>query len=280
MTPSDPGSELGPEPRTAEIDGRAISYRAAGDGPVTLLLHGIGSGSASFQGQLDGLSGKLRLIAWDAPGYGGSDPLEAETPSAADYADAARALLDALGLKDTEKIHLVGHSLGTVIASAFAARYPEKLLTVTLASATAGYAKADHAARVDRLNARIATIRELGPAGMAASRGREVLSPDAPPQALEKVRAVMSALHVEGYCQAARMLHSSDIYDDIATIAVPALVMCGSADTVTPEALNRRIAAAIPGAVYRSLAGLGHACYVENPALFNDALGGFLENRG
>jgi len=164
-----------------------------------------------------------------------------------------------------------------VIAAAFAARNPERLHSVTLASATTGYGKADHAARVDRLNARIAAIRDLGPAGMAETRSREVLSPDAPAEARDKVAAVMSALHVEGYCQAARMLHSTDIFDDIATIAVPALVMCGSVDTVTPEALNRRIAAAIPGAVYRSLAGLGHACYVENPALFNEVLGGFLE---
>jgi pimeloyl-ACP methyl ester carboxylesterase len=263
-----------PERKTADCNGRTISYREAGQGPATLFLHGIGSGSESYEGQFDGLSGKLRLIAWDAPGYGASDPLAAETPTSRDYAAAAAALLDAL---DVEKIHLVGHSLGTVIGSSFAARHPERLLTVTLASATAGYAKADHAARVDRLNARIGAILDLGPAGMAEARGREVLSPDAPDAALSKVRAVMAGLRVDGYCQAARMLHSSDIFDDIATIAVPAMVMCGSADTVTPEALNQRIAAAIPGAVYRSLPGLGHACYVENPALFNDALGEFLE---
>ncbi len=148
---------------------------------------------------------------------------------------------------------------------------------MTLASATAGYAKADHAARVDRLNARMDAIRDLGPAGMAEARGREVLSPDASDDALAKVRAVMSQLHVDGYCQAARMLHSSDLYDDIATINVPAMVMCGSADTVTPEALNQKIAAGIPGAVYRSLPGLGHACYVENAALFNQALADFIE---
>jgi pimeloyl-ACP methyl ester carboxylesterase len=266
-----------PELKTADCKGRTISYREAGQGPVALFLHGIGSGSASFEGQFDGLSGKLRIIAWDAPGYGASEPLPGETPASSDYADAAAALLDAL---DVEKIHLVGHSLGTVIGSAFAARHPERLLSVTLASATAGYGKADHAARVDRLNARMDAIRDLGPAGMAESRGREVLSPDASEAALAKVRAVMSGLDTDGYCQAARMLHSSDIYDDIATITVPAMVMCGSADTVTPEDLNQRIAAAIPGAIYRSLPGLGHACYVENPALFNDVLGNFLAASG
>ena len=53
---------------------------------------------------------------------------------------------------------------------------------------------------------------------------------------------------------------------------MPSLVLCGSADTVTPEAGCRRVAAAIPGAVYGSLPGLGHASYVEDPARFNAAL--------
>lgn len=269
-----------PDLKTIDCNGRKVSYREAGKGQgmrqkkVALLLHGIGSGSASFEGQLDGLSKSLRVIAWDAPGYGASDPLPDETPTSGDYADVAAALLDALGIG---KIHLVGHSLGSVIASSFAARYPERLLSVTLASATAGYAKGDHAARVDRLNARMNAIRDLGPAGMAEARGRQVLSDNASDEALAKVRGVMSALHVDGYCQAARMLHSSDIYDDIVTINVPAMVMCGAADMVTPEDLNQRIAAAIPGALYHSLPGLGHACYVENPGLFNEVLGGFLE---
>ncbi len=231
-----------PDLKIIDCKGRTMSYREAGQGPVALFLHGIGSGSGSYEGQFDGLADSLRMIAWDAPGYGKSDPLADETPTSADYADAAAGLLDTLGV---DKIHLVGHSLGTVIGASFAARYPERLLTVTLASATAGYARADHAARVDRLNARMDAIRDLGPAGMAEARGREVLSPDASDDALAKVRAVMSQLHVDGYCQAARMLHSSDLYDDIATINVPAMVMCGSADTVTPEALNQLIRIAL-----------------------------------
>lgn len=262
-----------PEARTVRAAGRDISYREAGTGPPVLLLHGIGSGSASWEGQLDGLAGTFRMIAWDAPGYGGSDPLPAETPTAADYARAASGLLNALRIG---AVHLVGHSLGTVIAAAFVALYPDRLLTVTLADATEGYANASEDLRIGRRDARIRAIRELGPAGMAERRVHEVLSPDAPAAAFDKVKSVMSALRPDGFCQAARMLHSTDIYADIATISVPAMVMCGSADTVTPEALNRRIAAAIPGASYRTLEGLGHASYVEDPALFNAALGDFI----
>ena len=250
-----------------------MAYREAGAGAALLLLHGIGSGSASFTAQLDGLAGGLRVIAWDAPGYGGSDPLPAETPPLADYAAAVAGLLDAL---DIERAHLLGHSLGALICAAFAAQHSDRLLTVTLADPTAGYATAADELRVDRLNARIEAIERLGPAGMAEQRVHQVLSPNASAAAFEHVRAVMSRLRPEGYAQAARMLHSSDIFADAARIATPTLVMCGSADTVTPEEGCRRIAAAIPGAHYHTLDGLGHASYAEGPDLFNAALSDFI----
>ena len=124
---------------------------------------------------------------------------------------------------------------------------------------------------------RIRAIDELGPAGMAERRAPEVLSPDAPAAAFAKVREVMAGLRADGYKQAARMLHSTDIYSDARAVTVPALVMCGSADSVTPEALARTIAAAIPGAEYVTLDRLGHASYVENPEAFNTPLRAFLE---
>ena len=263
-----------PELRSIQAGGRTLAWREAGDGAAVVLLHGLGSGSASWQGQLDGLGANYRVIAWDAPGYGGSDALEGETPSVADYAQAVADLLDAL---DLERVHLVGHSLGTPIAAAFAARHAARLRSLTLASPTAGYAEAGDEARVGRLKARTRAIDELGPAGMAERRAPEVLSPDAPDFAFAKVREVMSALRPEGYKQAARMLHSTDIYDDARAVTVPALVMCGSADSVTPEDLARTIAGAIPGAEYVTLDGLGHASYVENPEVFNTPLRAFLE---
>ena len=104
-----------------------------------------------------------------------------------------------------------------------------------------------------------------------------MLSPGAPDTVYEKVFAVQSRLRPEGYVQAARMLHGSDIFADAAAIRAPALVMYGSEDTVTPESIGRAIAAAIPGARYVTLPGLGHASYVEGPGAFNAALTEFLD---
>jgi len=62
-----------------------ITYRESGrkDAPALVLLHGIGSTSAGWRLQYGPLGGHFRVIAWDAPGYGGSKPLAGEAPSAA-----------------------------------------------------------------------------------------------------------------------------------------------------------------------------------------------------
>ena len=263
-----------PPLETVRANGRAIAYRAAGDGPPLVLLHGIGSGSASWEAQLDALAARFRIVAWDAPGYGGSDPLPGDAPPCSAYGDAVGGLLDGLGLA---RVHLLGHSLGGLIAACFAARHPGRLMSVALSDAAAGYLNASEEIRVGRLEARILAMTTLGPAEVARRRAREVLSPGAPDGIYEKVYAVQSRVRPEGYAQAARMLHGSDIFADAAAIRAPALVMYGSEDSVTPEAIGRDIAAAIQGARYVTLEGLGHASYVEGPGAFNAALTGFLD---
>ncbi len=63
--------------RTVSVGGRTLAYREAGSGAPLVLLHGIGNQSGSWVQQLESLADRFRVIAWDAPGYGGSDPLAA-----------------------------------------------------------------------------------------------------------------------------------------------------------------------------------------------------------
>ena len=109
-------------PATAQTACGGVSYRQAGAGSADILLvHGIGSQSASWVRQLSGLERAFRVTAWDAPGYGESDPIEAESPSARDYAATLDAFVTALGI-DCPMI--VASSLGALIATNFAAIHP------------------------------------------------------------------------------------------------------------------------------------------------------------
>jgi pimeloyl-ACP methyl ester carboxylesterase len=265
-----------PPLQTVTVDGLRLAWREAGQGVPLVLLHGIGSASDSWEFQIDHFAADYRVVAWDAPGYGGSGDFDSETPSAADFGDALDRLLGALGI---ERCHLVGHSLGALIAAAYASRHPDWILSLTLASAAAGHGRLDAKMRATKLRERLDDLDAYGPAGMAERRAPRLVGPDASPDALARVQAVMAKVRPEGYSRAARMLSEGDIFSDLAMIDRPSFVMCGTRDRVTPEDSNRAIAKALPRGQFAPLPGLGHASYVEAPEMFNQVLGRFLAER-
>lgn len=245
---------------------QVLSFREAGDGVPVVLLHGIGSGSGSWLYQLEQLRSEFRVIAWDAPGYGQSTPLPGEHPRACDYAEALGRLVDAKGLS---QFHLVGHSLGALIAAAFCRVAPDRVRSLSLIDPAIGYGALDPAVRRDKLAERLRLIRELGPEGLAEARAKELVSEAASSEALELVKWNMSRLSVRGYSQAASMLASGNLLEEARRLDVPVLVLCGSRDRITPETVARQVAQAYGTARYVSLPALGHASYVEGPEIVN-----------
>ena len=272
------GYETGsPPPQRVTAGGRTFMFRESGydNKHVLMLLHGVGSGAASWGPQYVSLPSRgVRVIGWDAPGYGGSDRIGIPNPTPADYAGALRDFVDAIGLT---RFFLVGHSMGALIAAAFChltgTTRVDKLI---LASPTGGYANASAEARQRAIDGRIADMAALGPAGVAEKRASVLLSPQAPKRAVTLAKAVMRELRPDGYADAVGMLGRGDTFAEAPAIAVPTLVLCGTSDQVTPEEGCRRIAAAIKGARYESIIGPGHGLYVEAPGPFDDAVLRFL----
>lgn len=263
------------QPPARRVAGRSgvvgpLAWREAGrvDAEPIVLLHGIGSGSGSWQAQLASLAQRYRVLAWDAPGYGQSAPLATSTPMATDYAAALADSLDALGV---EGMTLVGHSLGALIGAAFAATRPQRVRALVLASPARGYGASDAATRERVWTQRTGRLAELGIAGMAASRSAALCSPSASAAVVERVRETMARITVGGYRQAVHLLVHDDIEPWLATATRPCAVLCGELDAVTTPEACRALAArfAIP---FVGLPGLAHACYVEGPGQFDAAL--------
>jgi pimeloyl-ACP methyl ester carboxylesterase len=243
-----------------------------------LLLHGIGGAAESFseqQGKLDGYS----TVAWDAPGYGASD--DPADPDSADpvgavhraewYAREAVNLLHGLG---HERAHVVGVSWGGVIATRMALRYPETLLSLTLADSSRGSGRTPEG-RAGMLG-RVEDLAELGSHAFAQLRGPNLLTLDAPQILVDRVVSIMERIRPIGYRAAARMMAATDHSADLARITVPALVLVGEHDRVTGVAESRTLADGIPGARFAIVPGGGHAVNQENPAAFNAELIRFL----
>jgi pimeloyl-ACP methyl ester carboxylesterase len=246
---------------------RDISYREAGKGQALVLLHGIGSSSASWLFQLEALK-NFRLLAWDAPGYGESVALGNEMPQPSDYAAALRAFIDSLLLKD---VVLVANSLGALMAGAYARLMPERVRAMLLVSPASGY----HGDRTV-LEQRLQQLDELGPEGMAEKTSATVLGPNAGAEALELVRWNRRRIRPAGYRQAAHCLANGHLADDARHFPKKVLVVCGSEDRVTPEAGCKAVARAYPKGEYRSLPGLGHVAHIEDPLQINKAIADFV----
>lgn len=264
---------MSPEPaaRLATSKAGGISYLAAGSGAAVVLLHGICSGARSWQHQLSSLADRFRIIAWDAPGYGGSASLAKPAPEAGDYARSLAAFLKALAI---DRCHLVGHSLGALIAARFAAEYPDRILSLTLASIASGHARLPEAERARLRQDRLDELAGLGVRGMAEKRGPRLLSCEATDAMRDAVIETMAAIRPDGFSQAVMMLSGGDIRADVARLppAMPMQIVFGDQDQITTPEANRLVASERPQAPVHVIAGAGHAVYIEKPDAFNSIL--------
>lgn len=266
------------ETHEVTLNSGVLTWLEAGRGEALVLLHGIGSSARSFAGQLAELSDGFRVIAWNAPGYSGSTRLVDPAPGVEAYAEKLEQFLDALKIT---RCHLVGHSLGALMAARYACDHPERVATLTLASCALGHARLAADERERLLRTRLEDVETSGPAGMAALRAPRLLGPGASVEHIEAVRQNMAAIDPAGYAQTARMLSQSDLLADIARLAlsIPLQVIYGMADIITPPAANLRAAQARANTRVSTIAGAGHALYVQSPEEFNAALRAFIGSR-
>jgi pimeloyl-ACP methyl ester carboxylesterase len=216
------------------------------------------------------LGDTCRLIAWNAPGYLGSQLLETPRPDVTEYARAVIGLLDAL---DIERCCVVGSSLGGLIAASVAQIAPERVSGLVFSAPATGYGSLPAQER-DRLTKdRIDTMRRLGPEGLARERSPFLLGPNASADVLERTAALLAALEPDPYIQASYMLGYSDVLPGLPDIDVSAVVLCGTEDRITPlEGSPTAMHQGIPGAELRVLDGIGHMVKIEAPDAVTDAI--------
>ena len=221
----------------------ALERPGQADVPI-MCLHGFGSHAQSYGVMMEALRPGLRALAWDMPGYGGSDALRMASPSAPDYAAALLNFLDACGL---EQVVLVGHSLGTLIAASMARRYPERVKALLLLSPTAGYGAALGEAIPDVVAGRLNAFASEGAAAYAKARAANlVYDPLHHADVVASVARGMAALRRDGFQQAGDMLARARIFDDLAKVQCPVLVAVGAQDKVTPPEKVAIIAESAP----------------------------------
>lgn len=235
-----------------EVGGRCIAYRRAGAGPPLVLLHGGACDGRVWARQLRDLSSEFSVVAWDAPGCGGSsDPPEAFR--LADYADCLAGFIGALGLR---RPHVLGHSFGGGLALELFGRHPQLPRTLVLAGAYAGWAGSLPPGEVQRRLRAALALAEQGPGPTGAVPG----------------------LHPIGTRVMAAAFAAADLRPVLPLIDVPTLLLHGEADERAPREVAAALHAGIPGSELIVLPGAGHESHQEAPELFNTAVRRFLSS--
>ena len=244
-----------------------------GHGPAVVFLHGIGGDGTSWLPELDAMSGRCRAVAWDMPGYGDSPAL----PEMA-FPALAGALRDLLGGLGVERAHLVGHSIGGMVALEFAARFPERVASLVLYATSPAFGKPDGDWQRDFLKARLAPLDAGQRMAKLAPSIVESLIGDSPDEdGIARATAAMGRVPEAAYRAAMRCLVTFDRRDALAELAVPTLVLAGEHDDNAPAAMMERMAGKIPGAHFQVIPGAGHLAHFEQPAPFRAALDAFFE---
>jgi pimeloyl-ACP methyl ester carboxylesterase len=221
----------------------------------------------SWRHQLADLATDHHVVAWDAPGYGQSiDPEEGWTIG--DYAEALAGFVAELELGD---VHLVGHSMGGVIALAFCREHQDVVSSLVLADTYCGGASrpGSDSARVFR---RIEDFKTHSREQFARLRVPNLLGPDASGTLFEEAVRIMTEVRSPAYEIANLALLGADVSDVLPELRVPTSVVCGEHDAVTPIAESRRLADGISGAVLTVVPGAAHLANQEQPERFNALL--------
>jgi pimeloyl-ACP methyl ester carboxylesterase len=241
-----------------------LNVLRAGEGPTLLMLHGIGSSSTAWSGQMERLGNRFTCLAPDLPGYGDSpDPRGHGLDPIVD---------DVASVLDGQPAHVIGVSFGAIALAAFR---PGLVRTLVLSDATLGRATLDDAARARWLQHREALAHDLQ--ARSVERAAEIAGRAAPQAVIEAIAAHMRRARPAGYLAVARAIAATDARPWLAGINQPALILCGEEDGVTGTGVSSALAEALPDARMLTIEGAGHAPHIEQPDRFAEAVRAFLD---
>lgn len=240
------------------------------DAPPILFIHGFPLSGAMWRPLADLLRSDHRLIIPDLRGFGDSEA--GDSASMARYVDDCLALLDAIG--ERRPVTVAGMSMGGYIAFEFFRRARRRVASLILIDTRPG-ADAEESRK-----ARLATAAKVlaqGSAVVADAMIDKLFAPESPPDLKARWRRLMLSADPRGVAAALHaMADRPDSTPDLPRIDVPALIIVGEHDSITPPADSQAMHAAIPGSVLEIIPDAGHMAVVEQPQRVADALRRFL----
>lgn len=274
------------EVKTETLHGRSVTYAEAGEGPVLLLVHGMGGTFENWQEVVVPLSRHHKVIAPDLPGHGASGP------GGGDYSIGAFAagLRDLLLALDHKRATVVGHSLGGGIAMQFAYQFPEMVERLVLVSSGGLGPEVSpilRAATLPGADLFIAATAAVGSKVVPTlARGLAMLGLRPSADLHEVIRGygtLTDPVRRTAFLATVRAVLGSggqrvDATDRLYLAeAMPVLILWGADDPIIPAHHGEDAHDHIPGSRLEIFDGVGHMPQVEAPLRFVTSLEEFLE---
>lgn len=263
-----------------DCDGIQLACRVDGQGTPCVLLHGFPFDGSLWDQQAAELARVARVIVPDLRGYGNSALAEEDVAhgvSMLRYAQDVVRQLDDLGI--VEPVVLAGFSMGGYVAWQFALEYPERVRALVLCDTRA--AADSPAAREARLQMAI-DVLAAGDSSLAEGLLEKLLAPETLAQRPDVVERTLAAIRRASPAAIAAsqrgMAARPDVRERLGQMDVPALLLVGQHDVISPATEMQEIASALPQGELAQISGAGHMSLWESPGDVTDALLRFVES--
>lgn len=249
-----------------------IEYLEQGCGPPVIFLHGIGGGAASFEHQITQLT-NYQCFALNLPGYGNSTS-DVWPPS---FASLSGSLANFIEEHEFNQVHLVGQSIGGMLALEHAVRRSDQVATLTMIGATPSFGGRDESFKDNFLKARIAPLKAGKTMAEIATKTAPLLvGPSASKQCITEIESILAQVSEATWRGILECLVTFNRRDDLASINQPCCLIAGSHDQNSPARTIQKMSEKMPDAQFHLIDGAGHMANQEAPELTNRILTEFL----
>lgn len=246
-------------------------YRVEGEGPPVVLIHGVGSRLETWDPVIPILAKRFRVVRYDLRGFGRSSKIRGRYELGSFVEDFV-ALIDHLRI---ERCHVVGFSLGGIIAQAIALVYGDRVDRLVLAATIGGVNETDKAFLRDRYLA----VRDGAPPVDHLERSLELyFTPEyrkAHPEVIERMRQEKKEEDPAIFAAAYRIIAETDMIEDLKKVRARTLVATGEFDRASPQ-MAAAMAAEIPDSKLVIFDGLRHNLMAEGPEIVGNTIADFL----
>jgi 3-oxoadipate enol-lactonase len=247
-----------------------VNAAQSGEGPALFLFHSLLSDRASFDAIAPKLSQSFRVIVPELPGFGASPAAGASLAAVADR--MAEAVKDATNGKAAI---VLGNGYGGFVALQMVIRHPGIAAKLILADCGAAFSEEGRQA----FRNMAAASQAKGLAAITDVAMRRLFAPEFQaqhPELMQGRREAFLKTDPKVFRDACNALAELDLRPELGKVKVPVLVLVGEHDEATPPPMSRELAANLPDARLKIIAGCAHVPQLQSPGVFLDAIGDFL----